>query len=397
MAVVAALVCFALWASASRFQSPAQVEAATKPPAASPVTATVERASLTDTFTVVAKLTREHEMDATSSVEGVVTAVNPSLQSGDVAAGSWLLAVNDRPIFMLQGEFPLFRDLVWATRGNDVTMVQTALRSAGYTIAQNETGRVGPSTQAAFARLYRSSGYPSPEPAPEATAEVDTARAALQEAQSADPLDLKAVEAAKARLGLAEQVAGPALATNAVLVSPYASASVQLSVGVGSKVVAGGPLAELRTGAPMWSASLPPSVADGLDVGKPCTIDVGGQSFDSSILTITAPTAAAEAPAVGAPPDPGTPTDVEIRIGVPPGVQPDPADALVTIDRSTIQGEHLVVPATAVVSRGERSYVAILDGGRWKELPVTVIGELGGRVAVDAAGLAEGDQVRVAP
>lgn len=404
VAIAASVGCIALWAAAARFQSPAQVEAAADPPALEPVVAVVERTSLSDVFTVTADLTQEFRTEAAAPGEGVVTAVNATVADGEAVSGTWVMAVNDRPVFFLEGPHPLFRDLVFGVRGNDVKMVQAALRTVGLVIPEAETGTVGPATQQAFAELYKRSGYPPQDPPPEAAEQRAAARAALEEAKQAEPPEEEAVRAAEVRLWAAEAAAGPSLPASSALVAPYQSVSVHARVDVGERVAGDVTLAELRSGGLVWVASVPAAVAATLSPGTPCEVTAGAEPVATTIVAVgdepgqgigetedvneneTADPAAGEATGEG---------DVELRIAVPKGIRPEPVEALVRVDRSTVSGEHLIVPATAVVDRGSRSYVAVRDEEGWRELAVTVLGQLAGRVAVDSDQLQEGAEVRV--
>lgn len=98
-----------------------------------------------------------------SGIEGkVVTGlgVEPGdeLKSGDV-----LLEVEGRPVIVLTGEFPAWRDLTASMSGPDVSQLQAALAELGfYTTEDSVPGTVGHRTLNAVLALYQSIGYEAP-------------------------------------------------------------------------------------------------------------------------------------------------------------------------------------------------------------------------------------------
>ncbi|WP_219106070.1 peptidoglycan-binding domain-containing protein [Austwickia sp. TVS 96-490-7B] len=105
-----------------------------------------------------ATVTRQHrlELNVPASAEqgSVVTATR--LRRGETyGAGSLLMAISDRPLIVLPGSFPMYRDLTPGSEGADVDQLQHGLQGLGYAIA-DPPGRYGTSTQQAVADLYRS-------------------------------------------------------------------------------------------------------------------------------------------------------------------------------------------------------------------------------------------------
>jgi len=121
-----------------------------------------------------------------SRAEGVVIS---ALQAGTaISEGDVLAVVDDRPVFVLQGDLPLLEPLLPGSSGSHVAQLQEALARLGlYTIAVD--GDFGPKTAAALRRLYTDNGFavpfteiePEPEPVPVPTT--------TQASGSGDPAD----------------------------------------------------------------------------------------------------------------------------------------------------------------------------------------------------------------
>lgn len=75
-----------------------------------------------------------------------------------VEEGKVIGVVGERPIFLLQGDVPAFRDIGPGASGEDVRQVQDSLRRLGYAIT-DQTGIYGESTAHAFRQLRRDAGF----------------------------------------------------------------------------------------------------------------------------------------------------------------------------------------------------------------------------------------------
>ncbi|MFJ8462833.1 peptidoglycan-binding protein [Streptomyces swartbergensis] len=91
----------------------------------------------------------------------VVTKVE-SAPGQKLAAGQVLLEVSGRPLFVLKGAVPAYRDLVPGKRGEDVAQLQAALRDSGHSTGNDLSGVFGPGTEQAVTAFYRSIGYEVP-------------------------------------------------------------------------------------------------------------------------------------------------------------------------------------------------------------------------------------------
>ncbi|PWK73108.1 hypothetical protein BCL76_102128 [Streptomyces sp. CG 926] len=166
-------------------KSPAQVAAETGPPAQGVLTADVERRVLARTVvmrgTVVADQSVAVSPQGVRSGEGAGTTMVTKLplQAGDpVTAGRLVAEVSGRPVFVLHGAQPMYRDLRPGATGDDVAQLQQALRELGHGSGGDAKGVFGAGTKAALAARYRAIGY---EPLP-AVADGGAALKAAREA-----------------------------------------------------------------------------------------------------------------------------------------------------------------------------------------------------------------------
>lgn len=147
------------------FVSPQQRQAATQPPDIEPLFESVRIGRLSDEIQLRANIRREYKDDleiaSTDAPRTVVTEVRTAV-GGRVEHGAAPLAVNGRPIFILEGDFPFFRDLETNMEGADIVQLQDGLRTAGYHVSEAETGRFGPTTRQAVAQMYEAAGVSPP-------------------------------------------------------------------------------------------------------------------------------------------------------------------------------------------------------------------------------------------
>ena len=159
-------------AGASLVKSPAQVAAQTAAPPPSVITAPVTKEVLSETIVLRGTLGVNSTLSFTpSSVAS--TAANPGgggmvvtgmyVQPGDqVHSGEVVAEVSDRPVFVLQGSLPLWRNLVPGESGKDVEELQAALARLGYSSGADQYGYLGAGTEAAVEAFYQDIGYAPP-------------------------------------------------------------------------------------------------------------------------------------------------------------------------------------------------------------------------------------------
>jgi peptidoglycan hydrolase-like protein with peptidoglycan-binding domain len=191
-AVVAAIVVIgggAGWWGATRIKSPAQLAAESVPPAASLITVPVQK--LTLSADVITRGTVRHRGQvkvnlASSALKpssaGLVTLApdkGAQLEEGKVA-----LAVGGRPVFVLKGAVPAFRDLTLGAVGDDVRQLEEALQRLGFDPGPVD-GVYDAATAAGVTAWYEKAGWTPFGPTEQQRQAVTTARDTATKAQQA--------------------------------------------------------------------------------------------------------------------------------------------------------------------------------------------------------------------
>lgn len=135
-------------------KSPQQLAADAAKPPPSVLTAQVEQRVLTSNVVTRGKVTAGQTVSIVPQAAGgegggtpVVTKI-PVRAGQSLSAGQLILEVSGRPVFILPGSLPGYRDLKPGARGDDVTQLQAALLSLGHakgatTMASSARGRSG--------------------------------------------------------------------------------------------------------------------------------------------------------------------------------------------------------------------------------------------------------------
>ncbi|MGD9704160.1 MAG: peptidoglycan-binding protein [Acidimicrobiia bacterium] len=124
------------WAAGNRIRSPAEIAARTAPPELSLITVPVERRTLT--ADVVTRGTVRFGLP--QSVALPTSALKPStgivttapVKGGSLDEGSAALVVSGRPVFVLAGAQPAYRDIGPGAVGEDVRQLEAALQRLGF-------------------------------------------------------------------------------------------------------------------------------------------------------------------------------------------------------------------------------------------------------------------------
>lgn len=190
MAAAVLLSSLATWVAAAQIRSPAEVAARTAPPDPTLILVTVEEQVLSTR--VVTRGTANF-----GSPRRILLAPSP-LKTGAqivtslpgvgarVAAGDVLAEVSGRPVFVLEGSVPSYRDLGPGMSGPDVAQLEKALRRLGLDPGAAD-GTFDTATAEAVGRLYGRRGH-DPLLAGEATlAEARPAEADLVSGSYAQP------------------------------------------------------------------------------------------------------------------------------------------------------------------------------------------------------------------
>jgi len=158
------LLAAASWTAGSRIQSPAEAAARTAPPTPSPILVPVEQRVLTSH--IVTRGTARYGLPQSISLAasalktetGIITTLP---RRGDqLAEGDVLLTVSGRPVFVLQGDIPVYRDLFPGLTGEDVRQLEAALERLHFDPGPVD-GVFDEETAAAVAASYNAAGYVS--------------------------------------------------------------------------------------------------------------------------------------------------------------------------------------------------------------------------------------------
>lgn len=169
--------------------SPAELAARTAAPEAGPVTAPVEERVIENTVVTRGEVTYAGAVEAQIEVAGmeerpVVTGRVP--ETGDeLKAGDVALEVAGRPVIVLPGALPAYRDLRVGLRGPDVTELKKAL--AGFDLWAGDPGTdvYDADTAIAVGALYDRVGYAAQTGGDEAQEALRTAERGVRDAEVA--------------------------------------------------------------------------------------------------------------------------------------------------------------------------------------------------------------------
>ncbi|MFJ1751599.1 peptidoglycan-binding protein [Kitasatospora sp. NPDC088134] len=437
-------------AAASLFvKSPAQAAADTRPPAPDVLTAPVEYRVLARTVTVRGLVTPGQVVEVAptgageSSARSVVTKL-PVQVGSSIAAGQVLLEVSGRPVFVLPGALPVYRDLKPGATGQDVAQLQEALRALGHPTGGDPAGTFGDGTKAALAALYAAAGYEPRPAAPEGAAQVEAAADAVTGAErslqdaieagraAADPrgrgtaapgspstgaapagaaagadrqVDRAKEDLAKARARLARLKAadGPMLpAAEVAFVQSFPARVDTVTAQVGSPV--SGKVMTLSSGALVVGGTLSVREKGLVHPGQKVEVfsEATGITAAATVAAVADTTDAPQQDAAGSGPQqaPGVPG---YRFRMQPDAPLDQRltaqDVRVTVAAASSEGKVLVVPVSAVSSTADgRTVVTVLRAGRRERVEVTpgISGDGCAEIRPTAPGtVVEGDRVVV--
>lgn len=395
VAIVVAGLC--AWLLAVRLESPQQVAARAEPPAPEPVVVALDRGYLNGPVSMTTQAQNQQSVAVTppAALTGVVTAVDRSV--GDtLSPGSVPFRVNGRPVFVLEGTFPLYRDIGPGDEGDDVLALQKGLLAAGYALGRPD-GKYGPQTQAAVRSMYRAAGYPAPEVAveaptgPGATPPGTPPSASGVEGSSGTPAAADVGRAAAGAAGAPATATGAAAANKVpwvlqseVMTVPRLPAAIDTITTVGTSITGETTLLTLGAGQVVLTATLPQA-------------SVGALSVDAAALFTD--DAGAESTARVVALDPTETGEVVVSLLTGGAVRAGSSYVLTIDNPAAEDGERLLAPVAAIVHRAGRVHVYVRDGGGFREVAVEVEATVGGVAAITAADAAdaldEGTEVRI--
>lgn len=223
--------------AASRMSSPADEAARAEPPEAGPVTAPVERRALSNRVVVRGDTVYDGAVEVRVETSGLdtppIVTGQPPVPGATLEEGQVALEITGRPVIVLGGDIPTYRDLAPGSRGPDVAELEVALQRLGIA-----TGAVDDAydadTSAGVAALFERVGHQPPAASADmqqrldaataaaAAAEdaVDAAEAVLEQASEGLPQSVRlaadaAVDAAQRSLDAANAAADPVEIANA--------------------------------------------------------------------------------------------------------------------------------------------------------------------------------------
>jgi len=292
------MVAIVSWIAGANILSPAEAAARTAPPTPSPILVPVEKRVLTSD--VVTRGTARFGSPQSISLApstlktgpGIITMVperGAALDEGDV-----LMLASGRPVFVIQGEIPVYRDIIPGNAGDDVLQLEAALKRLGFNPGQVD-GTYDESTSEAVADWYSSAGFDAflcpteDQLAALRSLENELAlatneRLAAEEALAAAPLDAqKAAESEVKRLTTLVEVisaevdnarlqVGVQMPVDEIVFIPILPVRVeQVNVDIGQ--AASGPVLTVTNNELLIDSSLPLAEAPLVKPGMPVSID----------------------------------------------------------------------------------------------------------------------------
>lgn len=426
MALSAAVCALAGLLIATRVKSPAEVAAETRPPTPTLLTAQVVRQPIHSTVVFRGTVANARQFTANAGGQpvnaaapgtGAAAAGQPVITSTpravgqSVGLGEVLVEVSGRPLILLRGDTPAYRDLKPGETGRDVAELQSSLRELGHGTGSDASGTYGAGTRSAVAALYRSLGYTALDAGDPAA--LDAAHKALTQAQralataQATPQQAGGVSQATQIQWARQDVATAQAAYDALLAA--AGSMVPLSevmfvpqvpatlVALGGPV--GGalkdPVVTVAVGAPAITGRLDPGAAPQVKAGQTVQVtdDMRGYRGTGRVTGVGALTTDKSGNGSGAP---YVPISIVVD-DLPQNLVGD--DVQLGIDLNAGRTDPvLAVPQAAVFARTDgRLYVTVVGaGGTRTDVPVTAGVSGDGLVEVTAADgqrLAEGDSV----
>ncbi len=150
------------WVAGRRIRSPAEVAARTAPPKASLITVPLENRRLTSDVVTRGTVGFGSPLPVTlpvSTLKSGSTIITVAPEEGAVLEeGTVAMAVSARPVLVLQGDKPMYRDLVQGSTGDDVRQLEAGLARLGHPPGP-EDGVFDRRTRSAVASMYADAGF----------------------------------------------------------------------------------------------------------------------------------------------------------------------------------------------------------------------------------------------
>jgi len=171
------LVAVGSWIVGSTIKSPAEAAARTAPPQASPILVPVEERVLSSD--IVTRGTARFGLPRAISLVPSALKTNAGLittlpqRNAQLNEGNVMLTGSGRPVFVLQGNAPAYRDLAPGRSGDDVRQLEESLQRLGCDPGPVD-GVYDKQTSAAVTRWYTAAGFEPFGPTPDQLADIRT-------------------------------------------------------------------------------------------------------------------------------------------------------------------------------------------------------------------------------
>ncbi len=150
-------------AAARLIESPGQLAARSAAPVPSVITGVASTRVLRDSIVVPGTVRAGHTVAVTAAApyHALIVTGMPAKLGHRVWPGHVIAEIDGRPVLLLRGKLPPYRDLREGDTGPDVAQLQASLTGLGYDNF-DEAGYFGPSTALAVQLLYQKLGYRAP-------------------------------------------------------------------------------------------------------------------------------------------------------------------------------------------------------------------------------------------
>ncbi|MDR0625868.1 MAG: hypothetical protein LBG11_01195 [Bifidobacteriaceae bacterium] len=299
MLTIVALVCLAAGFGIGQLvRSPQAIAEETAVPPDGLVTAKVEARAITSAVVARADVAFADPVEINplapeDAGAPVVTGQVPEVGT-EVTAGSVILEVSGRPVFVLPGSFRSYRSLGPGSSGPDVLQLRAALAGLGLNAGDGESKTYDAVLADAVKALYDNAGYPAPgSEDPESGRVVRDARDAVQDAKDARDQAARDLVAAKKLVEEAPDAVAKTQAGQGVDAATQALAVAERSVTRAGETLADAEKAawtQMPVGDVVFVADLPRRVDQvNVQVGEDLTDVVagGGEGVDPAMGTGT--------------------------------------------------------------------------------------------------------------
>lgn len=372
----------AYWAGTTTAAGATTAQAA---PTVVPVSATVERRAVVKQVTISGKVIAGAQVAmkaATSPGVDRLVVTSAAKAAGDrVAPGELLAVVSGRPLLILPGSVPLYRDIASGDSGPDVTALQGALAGFGYPVAA--TGTFDFATKRALSAWYEAAG----SKAPTDVAASDAAKQGTTKQDTANP------DAAAPAVGTAKTAPG----TSAPAVVARWREFVQIPGDTGRIASIAGPGAVLADDGVVAHVT----IADDTIVARADVLQAESFAAGTSV-TVRAGSAALDVKVGQASgfkdgdPSKNEVPGKDITLPLPAGTQGFAAEQSVTLTAGAAAPESFAVPLIAIRQESGTAFVEVEATTGLRRVDVKVMAQADGWAALaDVEGISVGDRVRL--